>query len=77
VCANPVEKQEKERDRESKTDRNKDRSIDVASKLYYFVRNNPVALLESLCARNNFVRFVNIGVFDIVFVCVCVQSLCL
>ena len=45
--------------------------------LYYFVSNSLVALLEALCARIFFFRFVNIGFFPDIFffVCVCARSL--
>ena len=43
---------------------------------YYFARNSLVALLEALCARIFFFRFVNIGFFlTFFFLCVCVQGL--
>jgi len=42
--------------------------------LYYFVTNSLVALLEALCARIFFFRFVNIGVF-LTFFFVCARSL--
>jgi len=42
---------------------------------YYFVRNSLVALLEALCARIFFLRFVNIGFFLTFFFFVCVQGL--
>ena len=43
---------------------------------YYFVKNSLVALLEALCARIFFFRFVNIGFFwRFVFLCVCARSL--
>ena len=41
---------------------------------YYFVRNSPVALLEALCARIFFFRFVNIGFFLTIFFVVCKVS---
>jgi len=42
---------------------------------YYFVRNSLVALLEALCARIFFFRFVNIGfVLTFFFFCVCKVS---
>jgi len=40
----------------------RERKIDWCC-LYYFVRNSLVALLEALCARILFFRFVNIGFF--------------